>query len=108
MKLTGNCSGSVQVSVGDQTGYVCRDSWSASKAGMLCRNLGCGTVVQGSGDFGSDAVRDMTMMVKSLHTTKHTSNLSQSVLILGSGSPCSQRAYVVCSGNTNVPLQTTL
>lgn len=107
MSLTDGCSGTVKVSVGSKSGYVCRDTWLTKRSNMLCKNLGCGQIVEGSEELGSKrSSREMMMVVMSLHTPKHTTNLNQSVIVLSDQqeTSCIEGARVVCSGDTNIPL----
>lgn len=99
--LTNGCWGNVNVCMGKQCGGVCKDTWSDQKSEMLCENLGCGNTIL----TGKNPLEKSGVMVKSFHTTTHTTNLNQSIMVKSNerDTTCIQNAvYVVCSGNGQI------
>uniref|UniRef100_A0A8C4F1B9 SRCR domain-containing protein n=1 Tax=Dicentrarchus labrax TaxID=13489 RepID=A0A8C4F1B9_DICLA len=72
VNLTNGCWGTVNVCVGGKCGGVCKDSWTKEKSVMLCKDIGCGNKI-----LSSSQKNEAVPIVRSLHTTTHTTNLSQ-------------------------------
>lgn len=98
VNLTNDCWGTVLICVGNKCGGVCKETWSDEKSSMLCQNLGCGTAILGD----KNPAEKREVIVKSLHTTAHTTNLNQSLVVMNDEKDTSctfNPAYVVCSGD---------
>ncbi|KAK2851022.1 hypothetical protein Q5P01_007298 [Channa striata] len=95
--LSRGCWGVVTICMGGACGGVFADTWTMDQSQMLCKNLGCG-------EKALEAAKDSkdVMMFKSLHSTKHITQLSQSNFLKcnnSKGMCYSNPAYVVCSGS---------
>lgn len=101
IKLNGpsRCSGRVEVYHGDTWGTVCDDYWSMNNAEVLCRELGCGTVLElkkggffgeGNGEIWLDDVRctgEEASILKCAHKPlgEHNCGHSEDVGVICSG-----------------------
>ncbi|XP_008335611.1 deleted in malignant brain tumors 1 protein-like [Cynoglossus semilaevis] len=118
IKLNGpsRCSGRVEVYHGDTWGTVCDDYWSMNNAEVLCRELGCGTVLElkkggffgeGNGEIWLDDVRctgEEASILKCAHKPlgEHNCGHSEDVGVI-----CSEHLRVVngtnrCNGRVEV------
>ncbi|XP_069564442.1 scavenger receptor cysteine-rich type 1 protein M130 [Brachyistius frenatus] len=96
MNLTDSCWGHVRFCLGGECGGVCADTWTDEKSVMLCEALGCGGKVLKPHRSGKN---HMKILINSLHTTNHTSDLRQCNFIKDGNNTCNKAAYVVCSGS---------
>lgn len=98
VSLTNECWGKVRFCMGGKCGGVCKDTWTDADSVMLCKNLGCGDkILTANKDPGAYDV-----IIKSLHATAHTTNLTQCNFIQYNegDTTCNHNpAYVVCLGN---------
>ncbi|XP_035513024.1 scavenger receptor cysteine-rich type 1 protein M130 [Morone saxatilis] len=98
VNLTEGCYGTVNVCLGEKCGGVCKGSWTKEKSMMLCKDLGCGDKILTSGQK-----IEKEPIFKSLHTTTHTTSLSQCNFInndeSGEKATKCELATVVCSGS---------
>nr|XP_046253178.1 scavenger receptor cysteine-rich type 1 protein M160 [Scatophagus argus] len=102
VNLTNGCWGNVNVCVGGKCGGVCKDAWSDEKSDMLCENLGCG-----HGILASSTPVETEVIIRSMHTTKHTTNLNQCNLVRNDDgdTTCNKKpGYVVCSGSVKIKM----
>uniref|UniRef100_A0A8C8SPT9 Soluble scavenger receptor cysteine-rich domain-containing protein SSC5D n=1 Tax=Pelusios castaneus TaxID=367368 RepID=A0A8C8SPT9_9SAUR len=102
----GPCAGRVEVLHDHQWGTVCDDSWDLTDAGVVCRQLGCGTAVSAPGSAlfgrGSD-----TIWLDDVNCTGTEAVLSECKAQLWGKSNChhGEDAGVVCSA---IPEQATI
>ncbi|XP_075332264.1 scavenger receptor cysteine-rich type 1 protein M130 [Odontesthes bonariensis] len=95
--LTKKCWGTVKICTDGQCGHVCADTWTTKKSSMLCKSLGCG-------DKALPAYKSpkgpYNIAFKSLHSTDHTTDLSQCNLVKNEdGDNTCSPAYVVCAAS---------
>lgn len=99
VKLTNTCWGNVNVCVNGKCEGVCADAWTDKKSVMLCENLGCGN--RNLPKLPTTTNQSQKVFYKSLHTTHHTTNLSQCNFVKydENDNTCNtEPASVVCSG----------
>lgn len=103
VNLTNDCWGTVIICVGNKCGGVCKETWSDDKSDMLCKNLGCGTVITQA----ENPAEKIEVIVKSLHTAGGNTNLNHSVMVMNDekDTTCTlNSAYVVCSGDRKISI----
>uniref|UniRef100_A0A096LVV6 SRCR domain-containing protein n=1 Tax=Poecilia formosa TaxID=48698 RepID=A0A096LVV6_POEFO len=103
MTLTDTCWGMVNISTGNETGYVSGAHWSDTLSKELCKELGCGTeILKPIKKPGtSDGIK-----FKSLFKMKNSINMRQYSIVKMEMNPESTKnqdskkpAYVVCKGS---------
>ncbi|CAI5646638.1 unnamed protein product [Oreochromis niloticus] len=97
MRLTNSCWGKVRIRVEGKEGDMCADTWTEDKSVKLCEKLNCGTPIK-----AHNSPRDGDIIIKSLHPTSQTTDLTQSIFVKNqdNDNSCKQKpAYVVCSGS---------
>ncbi|XP_041860276.1 scavenger receptor cysteine-rich type 1 protein M130 isoform X2 [Melanotaenia boesemani] len=96
MYLSNTCWGTVNIRAEEKYGGLCADTWTEERSKTLCSSLDCGAKVLPA-IRQPDRIKPMFM---SLHTTNHTTDLSQSnfVKTKDDKSSCTP-AYVVCAGS---------
>ncbi|KAM9342394.1 scavenger receptor cysteine-rich type 1 protein M130 [Pholidichthys leucotaenia] len=106
ISLSHTCWGKVQMysESGDgsqESGGVCKDAWTPEKSEMLCETLVCGKrVFEVNEELLSKSNSKEKIFAKSLHTTNHTTDLSQCNYVKNKDNNyMCDLAYVVCSGS---------
>ncbi|CAI5646636.1 unnamed protein product [Oreochromis niloticus] len=97
MRLMNSCWGKVRIRVEGKEGDMCADTWTEDKSVKLCEKLNCGTPIK-----AHNSPRDGDIIIKSLHPTNQTTDLTQSIFVKNqdNDNSCNQKpAYVVCSGS---------
>ncbi|KAL3974047.1 neuroligin [Sarotherodon galilaeus] len=97
MRLTNSCWGKVRIRVEGKEGDMCADTWTEDKSVKLCEKLNCGTPIK-----AHNSPKDGDIIIKSLHPTNQTKDLTQSIFVKNqdNDNSCNQKpAYVVCSGS---------
>lgn len=94
------CTGRVEVLHRHQWGTVCDDSWDEEDAAVVCRQLGCGTVVSapGAAQFGQG---HNAIWLDDVNCTGREDTLSECLARPWGTHNCDhgKDAGVVCSGN---------
>ncbi|XP_026189180.1 scavenger receptor cysteine-rich type 1 protein M130 [Mastacembelus armatus] len=101
VNLTSECWGNVNICVDGMCGGVCADTWTDMQSLMICKNLGCGNTTLAA----ISQTQENKVIIKSLHTTKDSTNLTQSNIVkyAKNDNTCNQNAaYVVCPGSVKV------
>uniref|UniRef100_A0A674JZE8 Soluble scavenger receptor cysteine-rich domain-containing protein SSC5D n=1 Tax=Terrapene triunguis TaxID=2587831 RepID=A0A674JZE8_9SAUR len=101
---THRCAGRVKVLHNQQWETVCDDSWDITDAGVVCRQLGCGTALSAPGGarFGRGSDR---IWLDDVHCTGTEAALTECRALSWGDNNCNHRedAGVVCSGNLQLP-----
>ncbi|XP_042265863.1 scavenger receptor cysteine-rich type 1 protein M130 isoform X3 [Thunnus maccoyii] len=101
INLTKTCWGKVNICMDGNCGGVCAATWGKNMSKELCKQLDCGTV----SDSGVLSKRDNTVIVKSMHMSKRTDNLTKCSFVMNDNDPCEDAVHVVCSGSIKPKLQ---
>lgn len=81
--------------MGGECGGVSEETWTNENSKMLCKSLGCGNKVLNA----TKSPKALKVIIKSLHKTKHATNLTQYNFLKYNENSKKKPAYVVCSGN---------
>ncbi|XP_044208356.1 scavenger receptor cysteine-rich type 1 protein M160 isoform X2 [Thunnus albacares] len=103
INLTKTCWGKVNICMDGNCGGVCAATWGKNMSKELCKQLDCGTV----SDSDSDVLfkEDNTVIVKSMHMSKRTDNLTKCSFVMNDNAPCEKAVHVVCSDSIKPKLQ---
>ncbi|XP_067447489.1 scavenger receptor cysteine-rich type 1 protein M160 isoform X2 [Thunnus thynnus] len=101
INLTKTCWGKVNICMDGNCGGVCAATWHKNMSMKLCEQLGCGTVF----DPVVLSERDNTVIVKSMHMSKRTDNLTKCSFVMNDNDRCEHAVHVVCSGSITPKLQ---
>ncbi|KAI5625742.1 scavenger receptor cysteine-rich type 1 protein M160-like isoform X2 [Silurus asotus] len=102
VRLQNKCHGKVLVCSNEKCG-VCKDTWTKEQSRMLCKNLGCGDVIneQYSRKKTGDGVT-----IASVHCSESAQNFNQCNFVqLKDASLCQNAAYVACTGSVSAVME---
>ncbi|XP_074873859.1 scavenger receptor cysteine-rich domain-containing protein DMBT1-like [Carettochelys insculpta] len=99
-----HCAGRVEVLHNQQWGTVCDDGWDLTDAGVVCRQLGCGTVLAAPGEalFGPGSG---SIWLDDVNCTGTEAALSECRAQPWEINSCThtEDTNVVCSGDSEIP-----